>query len=280
MKMKQSRQNSQHFAERLLIRLGEHSLNAMNWMKGGLLAVGDVTTFISQMIRVSFSRDFEFREFLFQCYKIGYKSLPLISLTGAIMGLVLTIQSRPVMVDFGAVSLLPSMVSISMIREMGPVITALICAGKVGSGIGAELGSMRVTEQIDAMEVSSTNPMRFLVVTRVLAATLMIPLLVLYADFLGIMGAWAGINIKGEVSFALFMNQAFGIVEFIDFIPAVIKTFFFGAVIGMVGCYKGYNAGRGTESVGLAANSSVVIASLLVIIVDVIAVQITDMWIS
>lgn len=280
MKIKESRQNSQHFVEHLLIRAGERSLNAINWIQTGLLAVGDVTMFLSQMVRVSFSRDFEFREFLFQCYKIGYKSLPLISLTGAIMGLVLTIQSRPVMVDFGAVSLLPSMVSISMIREMGPVITALICAGKVGSGIGAELGSMRVTEQIDAMEVSSTNPMRFLVVTRVLAATLMIPLLVLYADFLGIMGAWAGINIKGEVSFALFMNQAFGIVEFIDFIPAVIKTFFFGAVIGMVGCYKGYNAGRGTESVGLAANSSVVIASLLVIIVDVIAVQITDMWIS
>jgi len=280
MKIKESRKNSQHFVEHQLIRAGEHSLNAINWIQTGLLAVGDVTMFLSQMVRVSFSRDFEFREFLFQCYKIGYKSLPLISLTGAIMGLVLTIQSRPVMVDFGAVSLLPSMVSISMIREMGPVITALICAGKVGSGIGAELGSMRVTEQIDAMEVSSTNPMRFLVVTRVLAATLMIPLLVLYADFLGIMGAWAGINIKGEVSFALFMNQAFGIVEFIDFIPAVIKTFFFGAVIGMVGCYKGYNAGRGTESVGLAANSSVVIASLLVIIVDVIAVQITDMWIS
>jgi len=171
-------------------------------------------------------------------------------------------------------------VAVSLIREMGPVITALICAGKVGSGMGAELGSMMVTEQIDAMEVSSTNPMRFLVVTRVLAATLMIPLLILYADALGILGSWVGANIKGDVSFLLFFAQAFKHVEFIDFIPAVIKSFFFGAVIGVVGCYKGYNAGRGTESVGKAANSAVVLSSLLVIIVDMIAVQITDMIIS
>jgi len=265
---------------RQLMNTGVATIAVADWFRSGLLSLGDVALFTSDMARAGFSRQFEFREFFFQCYRIGYKSLPLISLTGAIMGVVLTIQSRPVMIEFGAVSLLPSMVTISMIREMGPVITALICAGKVGSGIGAELGSMRVTEQIDAMEVSSTNPMRFLVVPRVLAATLMIPLLVLYADFLGIMGAWAGINIKGDVSFSLFLIQAFGIVEFIDFLPAVIKTFFFGFVIGMVGCYKGYNAGKGTESVGIAANSSVVMASLLVIVVDVIAVQITDMWIS
>ena len=173
--------------------------------------------------------------------------------------------------------MLPGMVAISLIREMGPVITALICAGKIGSGMGAELGSMKVTEQIDAMEVSSTNPMRFLVVTRVWAAIIMIPLLILYADTFGIIGSWAGANIKGDVSFALFFSQAFSHVHFMDLIPAVIKSFFFGAVIGCVGCYKGYNAGRGTESVGVAANSAVVLASLLVIIVDMIAVQITDM---
>jgi phospholipid/cholesterol/gamma-HCH transport system permease protein len=169
------------------------------------------------------------------------------------------------------------MVAVSLIREMGPVITALICAGKIGSGMGAELGSMKVSEQIDAMEVSSTNPIKFLVVTRVLAATLMIPLLVIYADALGILGCWAGANIKGDVSFVLFFSQSFSHIAFIDFLPALIKTFFFGAVIGFVGCYKGYSAGRGTESVGIAANSAVVISSLLVIIVDLIAVQITDM---
>ncbi len=239
--------------------------------------VATVFIFISQTIKETFSRDFEFREFLRQCFQIGYKTLPLISVTGIIMGLVLTIQSRPALVSFGAVSMLPGMVAISLIREMGPVITALICAGKIGSGMGAELGSMKVTEQIDAMEVSSTNPIRFLVVTRVLAATLMIPLLVLYADALGILGSWAGANIKGDVSFALFFTQAFGHVHFLDFLPAFIKTFFFGGVIGLVGCYKGYTAGRGTESVGIAANSAVVLSSLLVIIVDLVAVQITDL---
>jgi phospholipid/cholesterol/gamma-HCH transport system permease protein len=191
--------------------------------------------------------------------------------------LVLTIQARPALVSFGAVTMLPGMVAISLIREMGPVITALICAGKIGSGMGAELGSMKVTEQIDAMEVSSTNPIKFLIVTRVLAATLMIPILVIYADALGMLGSWAGANIKGEVTFILFFSQAFSHIGFIDFLPAVIKSFFFGAVIGLVGCYKGYTAGRGTESVGIAANSAVVLSSLLVIIVDLIAVQITDL---
>ena len=191
--------------------------------------------------------------------------------------MVLTIQSRPILINFGAVTMLPGMVAISVIREMGPVITALICAGKIGSSMGAELGSMRVTEQIDAMEVSSTNPLKFLVVPRILAATLMIPLLSIYADALGIFGSWAGANIKGDVSFILFISQAFKNVEFIDFLPAVIKSYFFGMVIGFVGCYKGFNAGRGTESVGIAANSAVVMSSLLVIIVDLIAVQITDL---
>ena len=136
---------------------------------------------------------------------------------------------------------------------------------------------MKVTEQIDAMEVSSTNPMKYLVVTRVLAATLMIPLLVIYSDALGILGSWAGANIKGDVTFVLFFSQAFAHITMMDFLPAVIKSFFFGLTIGLVGSYKGYTAGRGTESVGIAANSAVVLASLLVIVVDLIAVQITDM---
>jgi phospholipid/cholesterol/gamma-HCH transport system permease protein len=242
-----------------------------------LIELAMVFIFIAQTIKATFSLDFEWREFFRQCFQIGYKSLPLVSVTGTIMGLVLTIQSRPVLIPFGAVSMLPGMVAVSLIREMGPVITALICAGKIGSGMGAELGSMKVTEQIDAMEVSSTNPMRFLVVTRVWAATLMIPLLILYADTLGIIGSWAGANIKGDVSFVLFFSQAFSHVDFKDFIPAVIKSIFFGATIGIVGCYKGYTAGRGTESVGKAANSAVVLASLLVIVVDMIAVQITDL---
>jgi phospholipid/cholesterol/gamma-HCH transport system permease protein len=259
------------------IRISEQTLARTRDASNFLTNVSDVFLFITRVTKETFSRHFEFKEFLNQCYQIGNKTLPLISVTGIIIGLVLTIQSRPALVDFGAESMLPGMVAISLIREMGPVITALICAGKIGSGMGAELGSMRVTEQIDAMEVSSTNPIRFLVVTRVLAATLMIPLLVLYADGLGILGSWAGVNIKGEMSFVLFFSRAFASIDFIDFLPAFIKTFFFGAVIGFVGCYKGYTAGRGTESVGIAANSAVVMASLLVIIIDLFAVQITDM---
>jgi phospholipid/cholesterol/gamma-HCH transport system permease protein len=163
------------------IKLSEKTIATTEVAGNFLTDLADAFLFMIQVAKQTFSRDFEFKEFLHQCFQIGYKSLPLISITGAIMGIVLTIQSRPVLVDFGAVTLLPSMVAISMIREMGPVIIALICAGKIGSGMGAELGSMKVTEQIDAMEVSSTNPMRFLVVTRVLAATLMIPLLVFCA---------------------------------------------------------------------------------------------------
>jgi phospholipid/cholesterol/gamma-HCH transport system permease protein len=261
------------------IKLSEKSIAKTAEANNFLINVADVFLFINRIIKETFSRDFEYKEFFRQCFQIGYKTLPLISITGIIMGLVLTIQSRPVLVDFGAVNALPGMVAVSIVREMGPVITALICAGKIGSGMGAELGSMKVTEQIEAMEVSSVNPIRFLVVTRVLAATLMIPLLILYADTLGIIGSWIGANIKGDVSFVLFTSQAFGSIGFIDFLPAVVKSFFFGAVIGLVGCYKGYNAGRGTESVGIAANSAVVLSSLLVIIVDMVAVQITDMLI-
>lgn len=257
--------------------LGDKTLAKKEIASVFLLALAEFTLFFVHVMRETFSGNFEFREFFRQCFQIGYKSLPLISVTGAIMGLVLTIQSRPVLISFGAVSMLPGMVAVSLIREMGPVITALICAGKIGSGMGAELGSMKVTEQIDAMEVSATNPMRFLVVTRVLAATLMIPLLILYADAMGIMGSWVGANLKGDLTFTLYFLEAFASIDFIDFIPAFIKSFFFGAVIGLIGCYKGYTAGRGTESVGIAANSAVVIASLLVLIVDVVAVQITDL---
>ncbi|MCC5907570.1 MAG: ABC transporter permease [Balneolaceae bacterium] len=259
------------------IKLSENVIKKTQKANRFFLAVGEINLFFWYTVKASFSRDFEFKEFLRQCYLVGNKTLPLITITGVVIGLVLTIQARPVLAEFGAVSLLPGMVALSIIREMGPVVTALICAGKIGSGMGAELGSMKVTEQIDAMEVSSTNPIRFLVVPRVMAATLMIPILVLYADALGILGSWAGANIKGEVNFVLFISQAFSAVGFMDLFPAVIKTFFFGAAIGFIGCYKGFTAGRGTESVGKAANESVVVASLLVILIDLVAVQITDM---
>ncbi|MES2398047.1 MAG: ABC transporter permease [Bacteroidota bacterium] len=222
---------------------------------------------------------YEIKEFVKQSYLIGYKSFPLVAITGLIMGLVLTIQSRPTLAQFGAESWLPAMVAVSIIREIGPVITALIFAGKVGSGIGAELASMKVTEQIDAMEVSGTNPFKYLVVTRILSATFMLPVLVVAADAISLYGAYIGVNLEGDVSFHLFFLQVFEKLSFTDIFPAIIKTFFFGFMIALLSCYKGFNANKGTEGVGQAANSAVVLASLSIFIIDMIAVQITSLFI-
>lgn len=209
---------------------------------------------------------------------LGYKSLGLVTITGFIMGLVIAIQTRPTLVEFGAEAWLPGMISVSLVREIVPVITALICAGKIGSGIGAELGSMKVTEQIDAMEVSGTNPYKYLVVTRVLATTFMVPLLVIYADAVSLYGGYLGTNLRGEVSWNLYWAQVFDTLMFADVLPAIAKTFFFGFAIGMVSCYKGYYSNKGTEGVGRSANAAVVISSLLVFIIDLLAVQITDLF--
>jgi phospholipid/cholesterol/gamma-HCH transport system permease protein len=247
-------------------------------IKNSFEDVGNFALFTGRFFKEVFKPPFQINEFFRQCYAIGYKSLPLVIVTGFIMGLVLTVQSRPTMVQFGAESWLPSMVSLSLIREIAPVITALICAGKIASGIGAELGSMKVTEQIDAMEVSAINPYRYLVVTRILAATLMIPILVLFADLIGVFGGYVGYNVRGSISIYRYFSEVFDHLEFIDLIPAVIKTFFFGFFIGLIGCYKGFNASNGTASVGVAANEAVVAASLSVFIIDMFAVQITDLF--
>lgn len=238
---------------------------------------GDIVKFTARFFRELFKPRQEADEFFRQCYWVGYKSLPLVATTAFIMGLVLTIQSRPTLVEFGAESLLPAMVSVSLIREISPVITALICAGKVGSGMGAELGSMRVTEQIDAMDVSGTNPFRYLIVTRVLATTFMLPILSSLSNAISLYGGYLGVNIRGEVSWHLYWTQVFEALSFGDVLPSLVKTFFFGFAIGVIGCYKGYNSKKGTEGVGRSANSAVVVSSLLVFIIDLIAVQITDL---
>lgn len=238
---------------------------------------GEIARFTARFFREAFRPRYEFAEFLRQAFMLGYKSLPLVAITAFIMGLVITIQSRPTLVEFGAEAWLPKMVSVSLVREIAPVITALICAGKIGSGIGAELGSMRVTEQIDAMEVSGTNPYKYLVVTRVLATTLMIPVLAVLSDAISMWGGYLGCNLRGAVSWDLYWDQCFDTLKYGDIIPSVIKTFFFGFAIGIIGCYKGYFTKGGTEGVGLSANSAVVISSLLVFILDLIAVQVADL---
>lgn len=236
--------------------------------------------FTGRFLKELIKPPYEFRELMKQSYLIGYKSLSLVGITGFIMGLVLTIQSRPTLAQFGAESWLPAMISISIVREIGPVITALICAGKVGSGIGAELASMKVTEQIDAMEVSGTNPFKYVIVTRVLATTLMLPVLTVFNDVISMLGSFAGVNIKGDVNFHLYFAQALAEMNFTDVIPSLIKTVFFGLAIGLIATFKGYNSNKGTEGVGEAANSSVVLASLMVFVIDIIAVQVTGLFIN
>jgi len=244
-----------------------------------LIAIADQTIFFKSFFRNSFRKGFEWNEFVRQAYVIGFKSTGIIALTGFILGFVLTLQSLPTMKQFGAVGYIPGMVSISVIREIGPVIVGLICAGKISSSIGAELGSMNVTEQIDAMVVSGANPVQYLVVTRILACTLMIPLLTVFADVIALLGGYVASNLDSEISPTLYFHKATSILEFSDLLPAVIKTIFFGFAIGFVGCYKGFNSNRGTESVGVAANSAVVTASVWIIVIDAIVVQMTNLFV-
>lgn len=247
-------------------------------IKAYLDETGSISLFAFRFFKEVFRRPFEFKELIRQCYLIGYNSLFLVIGTGFIMGLVLTLQVRPTMIEFGAVSYMPQMVGIAIVREIGPVVTALICAGKIGSSIGAELGSMKVTEQIDAMEVSGTNPFKYLVVTRIMASTLMLPLLVVAADTIGLFGSYLIEHTRGDVSMTLYFNIVFETLAFGDLIPATVKSFFFGFAIGLVGCYKGYHSEKGTEGVGRAANSAVVLASLLLFVIDFLAVIIADIF--
>ncbi len=238
--------------------------------------IADQTLFLRSFLRNSLKRGFEWEAFSRQSYVIGYKSIGIIALTGFILGFVLTIQSQPTMKQFGAVSFIPGMVSVSVIREIGPVIVALICAGKISSSIGAELGSMNVTEQIDAMEVSGANPVQYLVVTRILACIIMIPLLTIFADVIAMFGGFVATNLSNSMGLSLYFTKATAILDFSDVMPSFIKTILFGFAIGFVGCYKGFNSNRGTESVGVAANSAVVTASVWIIVIDAIVVQITN----
>ena len=241
-----------------------------------LLIFYDAWIFSRRFFRELFRGPFEFQEIVKQCYQIGYRSLPLISLTGFITGMVFTKQSRPSLMEFGATSWLPSLVSIAIVRALAPLITSLISAGRVGSSIGAELGSMRVTEQIDAMEVSAVNPFKYLVVTRVIATTISIPILSAYCAIVGLMGSFLDVTMNEETNIVAFFKDAFEQITFLDIYSALIKAIAYGFTIGMVGCYKGYYASKGTQGVGRAANSSVVLSMFLIFIEEVIIVQVTN----
>lgn len=232
--------------------------------------------FTALFFKEVFRRPFHLREVINQSFEVGLKSLALISLTGFIVGIVFTKQSRPSLEDFGATSWLPSLIGIAIIKALGPLVTALICAGKVGSSIGAELGSMKVTEQIDAMEVSAINPFKYLVVTRVLATTITIPVLALYCSFVALYGSYLNVHAEETSSIISFYQNAFKTINFLDITTAVVKTVVFGFTIGVTGCYKGFHATQGTRGVGKAANQAVVLAMFLIFVEEVLIVQVSN----
>jgi phospholipid/cholesterol/gamma-HCH transport system permease protein len=234
---------------------------------------GELGLFCGRVARATFGAPWEGREFVRQMDAIGSKSFPLVALAGAATGVVLSLQTRDSLTRFGAEAMLPAVIAFSLIKESGPVITALIVSGRVGAGIGAELGSMRVTEQIDAMEASAVEPFRFLVATRVLACILMLPLLTLCADLCAIVMGWIAETIVEPVTFRHFIENATKGVLYRDFIPPTMKTLVYGFIIGIVSCFQGMRTTGGTAGVGRSTTSSVVLSSLFVILADVVLVR-------
>lgn len=237
--------------------------------------IGGLGRFCMLVMHSMLRPPYEHRELVRQMDEVGSKSLPLILLAGSAIGVVISMQTRASFIRFGAKSLIPVIIVLSVVRETGPIITAFIFAGRVGAGIGAELGSMSVTEQIDAMEVAAVNTYKLLAASRVLACILMMPLLTIVADACAIFMGWVANTLAEPVSFRLFINNGFSRLSFGDLFPATIRTAVFGFIIGIVSCFQGMRTEGGTEGVGRAAKSSVVISSLLVILTDVVLVRLT-----
>lgn len=239
----------------------------------------EVFRFMLRFFREVFLPPYEVKEIIKQCYQIGYRSLFLISVTAFITGMVFTDHSRPSLSEFGATSWLPALTGIAIVKALAPLISALICAGKTSSQIGAELGSMKVTEQIDAMEVAAVDPFRILVVTRVIATTLMIPLLMLYSAFIGLVGSFINITSKDQTNIDVYIHDAFLKIGYFDLASSVLRSLVFGFTIGLIGCYKGMTTSKGTEGVGRAANSAVVVSMFLVFIEEILIVKLLNIFI-
>ena len=207
---------------------------------------GELAIFCGRLARVAFVPPWEGRELLRQMDAIGSKSLPLVALAGAATGVVLSLQTRDTLLRFGAKSMLPAVIIFSILKESGPIITGLIVSGRVGAGIGAELGSMKVTEQINALEASAVDPYKYLVATRVLACIAMLPLLTLAADFCGILMGWVSNTLSDPISLRLFLNTGTKGVTFSDFLPPTLKTAMYGLIIGIVSCFQGMRTQGGT----------------------------------
>jgi phospholipid/cholesterol/gamma-HCH transport system permease protein len=234
---------------------------------------GNLGIFFWQVLRAAVTPPYEWRELIRQLDEVGSKSLPLVALAGAAIGAVLSMEARTSLTRFGAKSILPSAIAYSIILEMGPIITGLIVSGRVGAGMGAELASMKVTEQIDAIEASAINPYRLLAAPRILACILMLPLLTIAADGCGVLMGWIAQNLVEPISLQRFINAGFQGATFNTFLPPTLKTAVFGLIIGLIACFQGMRTRGGAEGVGRAATNSVVLASLFLILADVVLVK-------
>ena len=236
---------------------------------------GSLFAFIGRFFQRFWRRPFEFKELLNQMDEVGSKSFLLVSVCGLAIGIVLAMQSRGTLARFGAEAFLPSMLALSVFKEIGPVITSLVLAGRLGAGFAAEIGSMKVTEQIDAMEAAALKPFHYLVVTRVLACVIMFPLLTILVDIIAMSGGFMESSLASNMDWRVFIDTAFSSMRFVDITVDTLKTSIFGFIVGIVACYLGYTVRGGTREVGQGAMQAVVLSSLLILISDVIVVRIS-----
>ena len=245
----------------------------MSGLANPLEIAGEVSRFGLGAVTDLFRRPFEGDQILRQLAEVGSKSLPLVVASGFALGAVLTLHTRSTLVTFGATAWIPTVQALAFFLEIGPLVTGLLVAGRVGSGIGAVLSNMRATEQIDALESLSIDSFKFLVVPRVVACTLALPLLTLFLDFSGLLGGFLSEYATSRLSFQLYIYQSFSSFQWSNFYPPTLKTAVFGFTIGTVSSFLGYTTNEGAQGVGRAATRSVVISSLLIILLDVLLIK-------
>jgi phospholipid/cholesterol/gamma-HCH transport system permease protein len=236
-------------------------------------SAGALATFGARAAVEAARPPYEPREILRHLYQFGYRSAPLILGAGFAIGVVLSMHTRASLERFGAEAMIPAGLAIALIRETGPLITGLLVSGRVGAGIGAEIGAMKVTEQIDALEANAVDAFKYLAVTRIIALMIAMPLLTIMMDFSGILGGYAAEAAVSGMSWQQYFERSFAYITFSDIIPATLKTVVFGYLIAVASSYLGFNTSRGTEGVGEASTRSVVMSSMLIIVSDVILVK-------
>ncbi len=230
--------------------------------------------FLGLTFKSACSGPYYFKEIGEQLFQIGYRSLSIVTLTGIFTGMVIAFQSGMEMARFGAKSYIGTVVALSLVRELGPVLTALVVAGRVGAGITAELGSMKVTDQIDAMRAMAADPFKKLVITRIVALLIMLPILVAVADALGLFGGMIIATTNLNVGYELYKSTVLSALVTQDLVSGMIKPIVFAALIGTIGCYLGMNTTGGTKGVGSATTLSVVLSSIAIFIFDFILTKI------